>query len=63
VCVVDTNKEEISLNDIPIVREYLEVFPYNIPGLPPDRKIEFAIDILLETGPISKHLTEWHQLS
>jgi len=37
-----------------IVKEFLDVFPEDIPGLLPDREIEFAIDVLPGTVPIFK---------
>ena len=40
--------------DVPIVRDFLEVFPEELPGLPPDREIEFVIELLSGTAPISK---------
>ena len=33
---------------------FLDVFPYELPGLPPDREIEFEIELLPGTGPLSK---------
>ena len=45
--VIDTKKTEPSLSDIPIVSDYPDVFPEELPGLPPQREIEFAIDIVL----------------
>ncbi|XP_062176067.1 uncharacterized protein LOC133881125 [Alnus glutinosa] len=45
---------EAKLEEIPIVREFVNVFPEVLPGLPPDREIEFTIDLLPSTGPISK---------
>ena len=44
---------ESKLNEIPIANEFPEVFPSDIPGLPPKREIEFSIDLLPGTGPIS----------
>ena len=44
--VIDTKKEELSLSDIPIVCDYRNEFPKDLPGLPPQREIEFAIDIV-----------------
>ena len=35
--VVDTNSSMINLDDIPVVREFLDVFPEDLPGLPPIR--------------------------
>ncbi|KAL5560127.1 hypothetical protein UlMin_036338 [Ulmus minor] len=40
--------------DVPIVKEFLDVFPEDLPGIPPDREIEFKIDLLPGTAPISK---------
>jgi hypothetical protein len=42
------------IEEIPIVQDFLDVFPEELPGLPPDREIEFTIDLLLGTRPISK---------
>ena len=39
---------------IPVVCEYPDVFPDDLPGLPPDRKIEFAIELQPGTAPISR---------
>lgn len=36
----------VSLEDVPIVREYPDVFPEELPGMPPDRDIEFVIDLI-----------------
>jgi hypothetical protein len=46
--------EGIKLKDIPIVCEYLDVFPDDLPGMPPDRDIEFVIELQPGTAPISK---------
>ncbi|GJS57967.1 putative reverse transcriptase domain-containing protein [Tanacetum coccineum] len=37
--------DEKRLEDIPVVREFLEVFPKDLPGLPPVRQVEFQIDL------------------
>ena len=51
--VVDKRQEGTRLEDIPIVKVFLNVFPYDISGLPPDRAIEFVIELVLGTEPIS----------
>jgi hypothetical protein len=43
-----------SLNEIRVVQEYPDVFPDDLPGMPPDRDIEFIIELLPGTSPISK---------
>ena len=40
--------------EVPVVKDYPDVFPQELPGMPPDRDIEFLIELLLGTGPISK---------
>jgi hypothetical protein len=42
------------IEEIPIVREFVDVFSEELPGIPPDREIEFTIDLLPDTAPISK---------
>jgi len=37
-----------------VVGEFLDIFPEDLPGLPPDREVEFTIDVLSGTAPISK---------
>jgi len=41
-------------SDIPVVREFGEVFQEEIPGLPPKREVDFSIDLKPGAGPISK---------
>jgi hypothetical protein len=45
---------ESPVERIPVVRDYLDVFPDELPGMPPDRDIEFAIELQPGTAPISK---------
>ena len=37
-----------------MVRDFPDVFPEELPGMPPDREVEFVIDLLPGTAPISK---------
>ena len=37
-----------------MVKDFPDVFPEELPGMPPDRNIEFLIELLLGTGPISE---------
>jgi hypothetical protein len=45
---------ESPVKKIPVVCEYADVFPDELPGMPPDRDIEFAIELQPGTTPISK---------
>ena len=51
--VVDRRQEGTRLEDIPIVKEFPDVFPDDISGLPSDRAIEFVIELIPGTKPIS----------
>ena len=42
------------LEDIPVVREFSDVFPEDLPRIPPDREIDFQIELAPGTEPISK---------
>jgi hypothetical protein len=44
----------IALEDIRVVQDFLDVFPEELPGMPPDRDIEFLIELFPGTPPISK---------
>ena len=46
--------EAKSLEEVPVVNEYPDVFPEELPGMPPDRDIEFVIDLVPGTAPIAK---------
>ncbi|KAL8098417.1 hypothetical protein AgCh_031249 [Apium graveolens] len=52
--VVDTQREVPNLQDILIVNEFEDVFPQDHPGLPPDRVIEFDIELAPGMTPVSK---------
>jgi len=54
--MVDIEKEVFQLDQVPIVREFINVFPDDLPELPPFREIEFCIDLILGTEPISMAL-------
>jgi len=43
----------LTVAEIPVVCEFSDVFLEDLPGLPPDRDIEFKIDLILGTAPIS----------
>jgi hypothetical protein len=45
---------ESPVEKIPVVRDYPDVFPDELPGIPPNRDIEFAIELQPGTAPISK---------
>ncbi|GJS47429.1 reverse transcriptase domain-containing protein [Tanacetum coccineum] len=50
----DDKSEEKRLEDVPIVREFPEVFPEDLPGLPPARQVEFQIDLVPGAAPVAR---------
>ena len=46
--------KDVKLEDISIVRDFLDVFPEELPGLPPKREVEFTIELVSGTASISK---------
>jgi hypothetical protein len=48
------SKEADPLETIKVVSEFLDVFPKDLPGMSPERKVEFAIELLPRNTPISK---------
>ncbi|XP_070040081.1 uncharacterized protein [Nicotiana tomentosiformis] len=53
VWVTDTDAEAPTLESVPVVNEFPEVFPDELPGILPDREIYFGIDVMTRTQPIS----------
>ena len=50
VCSIQATSIEV----VPVVCEYPDVFPEELPGMPPDRDLEFIIDLIPGTAPIAK---------
>nr|GFC22645.1 putative reverse transcriptase domain-containing protein [Tanacetum cinerariifolium] len=50
----EDNSEGKQLKDVPIVRYFPEVFPEDLPGLPPARPVEFQIDLIPRAAPVAR---------
>ena len=42
------------IEHLPVVREFADIFPEELPGMPPERELEFTIDLKLGTEPIAR---------
>ena len=51
---ISVDGEELKIDMVPVVREYADVFPDDLPGLPPDREVVFGIDLVPGMAPIAK---------
>ncbi|GJX27130.1 putative reverse transcriptase domain-containing protein [Tanacetum coccineum] len=49
----DKSKEK-RLEDVPIVQDFPEVFPEDLPGIPPTRQVEFQIDLIPGAAPLAR---------
>ncbi|GJZ34537.1 putative reverse transcriptase domain-containing protein [Tanacetum coccineum] len=50
----EDKSEEKRLDDVPIIREFPEVFPDDLPRLPPARQVEFQIDLVPGAAPVAR---------
>ncbi|GJU79903.1 putative reverse transcriptase domain-containing protein [Tanacetum coccineum] len=50
----EDKSEEKRLEDVPIIQEFPEVFPYDLPGLPPARQVEFQINLVPGAAPVAR---------
>nr|GEX56199.1 putative reverse transcriptase domain-containing protein [Tanacetum cinerariifolium] len=51
---IKDKSEEKRLENVPIVRDFSEVFPENLPGLPPTRQVEFQMDLIPGAAPVAR---------
>ena len=49
--LAETRSTPLSVAAIPVVRDYPDVFPNELPGMPPERDVEFRIDLIPGTRP------------
>ncbi|GJU46171.1 putative reverse transcriptase domain-containing protein [Tanacetum coccineum] len=52
--LMSTKANEPMLSDIPIIRDFEDVFPDDLSGLPPQRQVEFRINLIPGATPIAK---------
>ncbi|GJR60024.1 putative reverse transcriptase domain-containing protein [Tanacetum coccineum] len=51
---VEDKSKKKRLEDVPIVQDFPEVFPEDLPGLPPTRQVEFQIDLVPGAAPVAR---------
>nr|GFC20917.1 putative reverse transcriptase domain-containing protein [Tanacetum cinerariifolium] len=52
--MIKDKSEEKRLEDVPIFRDFSEMFPEDLPGLPPTRQVEFQIDLIHGAAPVAR---------
>ena len=54
IAFIAEDNESKTVDEIPVVRKFPDLFPDEIPSLPPIRELDFTIELQLGTTPISK---------
>ena len=52
--ILDSKREQVNLETIPMIREFPDVFPKELPGVPPEREVDLFIEVVQGTTPISR---------
>ncbi|GJT19987.1 putative reverse transcriptase domain-containing protein [Tanacetum coccineum] len=52
--VTESKSKEKRMEDVPVIRDFPEVFPEELPGLPPPRQVEFRIDLVPGAAPVAR---------
>ncbi|GJS49337.1 putative reverse transcriptase domain-containing protein [Tanacetum coccineum] len=52
--VTEQESKEKRLEDVPVIQDFPEVFPEDLPGLPPPRQVEFRIDLIPGAAPVAR---------
>ena len=54
--ILDSKRGQVDVEKIPVVWEFPDVFPGELPGIPLEREVDLSIEIVLGTAPVSKVL-------
>ena len=52
--ILDSKREQVNFENIPMIREFLDVFLEELPGVPPEREVDISIEVVQGTTPISR---------
>ena len=52
--ILDSKRGQLDVEKIPVVREFSDVFPEELSGIPPEREVDLSIEIVPGTTPISR---------
>ncbi|GKD69146.1 hypothetical protein Tco_1323236 [Tanacetum coccineum] len=52
--ITEKKSKEKRMEDVPVIHDFLEVFPEELPGLPPPRQVEFRIDLVSGAAPVAR---------
>ena len=52
--ILDSKREQVNLKNIHMIREFPNMFPEELPGVPPEREVDLSIEVVQGTTPISR---------
>ena len=52
--ILDSKREQVNFENIPVIREFPDVFPEELPRVPPKREVDLSIEVVQGTTPISR---------
>ena len=52
--MLDSKRGQVNLEDIPVINEFPDVFPEELPSLPLEKEVDMSIEVLTRTTPISR---------
>ena len=52
--ILDSKREQVNFENILVIREFPDVFPEELPGVPPEREVDLSIEVVQRTTPISR---------
>ena len=52
--ILDSKRGQVDVEKIPVVREFLDLFPEELPGIPFEREVDLSIEIVPGTTPVSR---------
>ena len=52
--ILDSKREQVNFENIPVIREFPNVFPYELPRVPPESEVDLSIEVVQGTTPISR---------
>ena len=61
--ILDSKREQVNFENNHVIREFPDVFPEELPGVPPEREVGLSIEVVQGTTPISRAPTAWLQLN
>ena len=52
--ILDSKREQVNFDNIPVIREFPDVFPEELPEVPPEREVDLPIEVVQGTTLISR---------